>query len=210
MKNYWCMLLLFCSAVQAQTSMEAKQLLDRVAEKMKTYDNLSFDFTYTLVNQKENIRQETKGVITVAGENYRLEIPEAIQIFDGQQRYTIVPENEEVTISGADSEDEMVINPTELLFFYQEGYDYHMDIQQNVSGRQIQYVKLIPANQEEQMAYLLLGIDRSNLSIYRLIEIGTNGTQTTLTVKNFSTNQTLASNLFNFDAADYPDYYINN
>ena len=210
MKNYWCMLLLFCSAVQAQTSMEAKQLLDRVAEKMKTYDNLSFDFTYALVNQKENIRQETKGVITVAGENYRLEIPEAIQIFDGQQRYTIVPENEEVTISGADSEDEMVINPTELLFFYQEGYDYHMDIQQNVSGRQIQYVKLIPANQEEQMAYLLLGIDRSNLSIYRLIEIGTNGTQTTLTVKNFSTNQTLASNLFTFDAEDYPDYYINN
>ncbi len=210
MKNYWCMLLLFCSAVQAQTSMEAKQLLDRVAEKMKTYDNLSFDFTYALVNQKENIRQETKGVITVAGENYRLEIPEAIQIFDGKQRYTIVPENEEVTISGADSEDEMVINPTELLFFYQEGYDYHMDIQQNVSGRQIQYVKLIPANQEEQMAYLLLGIDRSNLSIYRLIEIGTNGTQTTLTVKNFSTNQTLASNLFTFDAADYPDYYINN
>ncbi len=210
MKNYWCMLLLFCSAVQAQTSMEAKQLLDRVAEKMKTYENLSFDFTYALVNQKENIRQETKGVITVAGENYRLEIPEAIQIFDGQQRYTIVPENEEVTISGADSEDEMVINPTELLFFYQEGYDYHMDIQQNVSGRQIQYVKLIPANQEEQMAYLLLGIDRSNLSIYRLIEIGTNGTQTTLTVKNFSTNQTLASNLFTFDAADYPDYYINN
>ena len=210
MKNYWCMLLLFCSAVQAQTSMEAKQLLDRVAEKMKTYDNLSFDFTYTLVNQKENIRQETKGVITVAGENYRLEIPEVIQIFDGQQRYTIVPENEEVTISGADSEDEMVINPTELLFFYQEGYDYHMDIQQNVSGRQIQYVKLIPANQEEQMTHLLLGIDRSNLSIYRLIEIGTNGTQTTLTVKNFSTNQTLASNLFTFDAADYPDYYINN
>ena len=210
MKNYWCMLLLFCSAVQAQTSMEAKQLLDRVAEKMKTYDNLSFDFTYALVNQKENIRQETKGVITVAGENYRLEIPEAIQIFDGQQRYTIVPENEEVTISGADSEDEMVINPTELLFFYQEGYDYHMDIQQNVSGRQIQYVKLIPSNQEEQMAYLLLGIDRSNLSIYRLIEIGTNGTQTTLTVKNFSTNQTLASNLFTFDAEDYPDYYINN
>ena len=210
MKNYWCMLLLFCSAVQAQTSMEAKQLLDRVAEKMKTYDNLSFDFTYALVNQKENIRQETKGVITVAGENYRLEIPEAIQIFDGQQRYTIVPENEEVTISGADSEDEMVINPTELLFFYQEGYDYHMDIQQNVSGRQIQYVKLIPSNQEEQMAYLLLGIDRSNLSIYRLIEIGTNGTQTTLTVKNFSTNQTLTSNLFTFNAADYPDYYINN
>lgn len=210
MKNYWCMLLLFCSAVQAQTSMEAKQLLDRVAEKMKTYDNLSFDFTYALVNQKENIRQETKGVITVAGENYRLEIPEAIQIFNGQQRYTIVPENEEVTISGADSEDEMVINPTELLFFYQEGYDYHMDIQQNVSGLQIQYVKLIPSNQEEQMAYLLLGIDRSNLSIYRLIEIGTNGTQTTLTVKNFSTNQTLASNLFTFDAADYPDYYINN
>ena len=210
MKNYWCMLLLFCSAVQAQTSMEAKQLLDRVAEKMKTYDNLSFDFTYALVNQKENIRQETKGVITVAGENYRLEIPEAIQIFDGQQRYTIVPENEEVTISGADSEDEMVINPTELLFFYQEGYDYHMDIQQNVSGRQIQYVKLIPSNQEEQMAYLLLGIDRSNLSIYRIIEIGTNGTQTTLTVKNFSTNQTLASNLFTFNAADYPDYYINN
>jgi outer membrane lipoprotein-sorting protein len=209
MKYYWLLIFLFATTLQAQTSMEAKQLLDKVATKMKTYDNLSFDFSYTLVNQKENIRQETEGFIAVQGEKYRLEIPEATQIFDGEQRYTIVPDNEEVTISDATSEDDMVLNPTELLFFYQEGYDYHMDIKQNVSGRQIQFIKLIPAKQEEQMAYLLLGIDTNSLAIYRLIEIGNNGTQTTLTVKDFKTNEALKGDLFTFDASNYPDYYIN-
>lgn len=93
--------------------------------------------------------------------------------------------------------------------FYQEGYAFEWDIKQNVKGRMIQYVKLIPTEASTEVDYLLLGIDTLKKTIYRLIEIGTNQTRTTLTLSNFLSNVQLTSNFFNFDASKYPDYYIN-
>jgi hypothetical protein len=57
---------------------------------------------------------------------------------------------------------------------------------------------------------LLLGIDVVKKTIYRLIEIGSNGTRTTLTLSNQMSNMTLREDFFTFDVSRYPDYYINN
>lgn len=192
----------------AQTSMEAKKILDAVANKISSYENLQFNFTYILNNRQENIRQESKGSVLVAGERYKLEFMGMEQLFDGEKTYTIVPENEEVTISTSD-EDELGINPTKLLRFYLEGYDYQMDIRQKVSGNIIQYIKLIPSEENPDIDHLLLGINRKNLSIYRLIEVGSNGTQTTLTLINQIVNQPINASPFSFKRSDYPNYYIN-
>ena len=59
-----------------------------------------------------------------------------------------------------------------LLNFYKEGYDYQWDIKQNIFGRTIQFVKLIPSSEDKEVKYLLLGIDIVKKTIYRLIEIG--------------------------------------
>lgn len=194
--------------LSAQTSMEAKNILDAVAETISKQENLQFNFTYVLNNRQENIRQEAKGKVVVAGERYKLDFMGIEQLFDGEKTYTIVPENEEITISAA-QEDDLGINPTELLRFYVKGYDYQMDIKQNVKGRPIQFIKLIPSEENPDIQYLLLGIDTNANSIYRLIEMGSNGTQTTLTLNNQLVNQPLAEDYFRFKPDQYPDYYIN-
>jgi len=194
--------------LSAQTSMEAKNILDAVAETISKQENLQFNFTYVLNNRQENIRQEAKGKVVVAGERYKLDFMGIEQLFDGKKTYTIVPENEEITISAA-QEDDLGINPTELLRFYVKGYDYQMDIKQNVKGRPIQFIKLIPSEENPDIQYLLLGIDTNANSIYRLIEVGSNGTQTTLTLNNQLVNQPLAEDYFRFKPDQYPDYYIN-
>jgi hypothetical protein len=56
-----------------------------------------------------------------------------------------------------------------------------MDIVQDVRGRKIQYIKLIPTSSKDQRKEILLGIDVQTKHIYNLIEIG-KGTKTTLTV----------------------------
>jgi len=84
-----------------------------------------------------------------------------------------------------------------------------MDIEQNVQGRKIQFVKLTPIDSSSEIKYVLLGIDVKTKNIYRLIEIGKNGTKTTLTVNSFKTNETLSKSLFTFDKEKYKDYYIN-
>jgi hypothetical protein len=76
-------------------------------------------------------------------------------------------------------------------------------------GRNIQFIKLIPMDENKDINYLLLGIDTIKKTIYRLIEIGSNQTRTTLTISNFIPDVKLAANFFTFDPALYPDYYIN-
>ncbi|MEK9852645.1 MAG: outer membrane lipoprotein carrier protein LolA [Flavobacteriaceae bacterium] len=205
----FCLLLLSLSTLSAQTTEDAKKLLDEVSQTMGSFTSMTFDFDYVLENRQENIKQETNGSVTISGDRYKLLFLGMEQIFDGSKTYTIVPENEEITISSKEETEEIGINPSKLLNFYKEGYAFEWDIKQNVQGRMIQFVKLIPTEASTEVDYLLLGIDILKKTIYRLIEIGTNQTRTTLTISNFLPNVQLASNFFNFDASNYPSYYIN-
>ena len=209
MKKTLLFLVLCSSMTFAQGYEQAKNLLDRVSKEMKSKKNIRFDFTYVLENKKEQIRQEMEGNVTLAGDQYKLSFLEAIQLFDGNKTYTITPENEEITISYPEEEEDVSISPSKLLSFYEEGYGYEWDIQQRVMGRNIQFIKLLPTETSEEVKYLLLGIDVDRLQVYRLIEVGLNQTLTTLTLKSQEFNIVLPEDYFEFNAAEYPNYYIN-
>ncbi len=194
--------------IQAQDK-QAKELLDEVTAKIKSYKNITIEFKYNLNNTKENINQESKGNVTIEGNKYVLNFMGATKLFDGKKTYTVVPEDEEVTVSSANDNDEKSITPSKMLTFFNSGYKYSMDILQNVKGRKIQYIKLIPNSGKDQRKEVLLGIDIQTKHIYNLIEVGKNGTKTTLTVNSFKTNQPLSKNQFIFVANKYPNYYIN-
>lgn len=197
-------------SVMGQTSLEAKKLLESASQQMESYDNIVFDFSYVLNNRMEQINQENSGQVTVADKKYKLNFLDAIQLFDGVALYTIVPENEEITITQADQEEDFGINPNELLRFYKEGYDYHWDISQRVKGKNIQFIKLIPTQDDGDLRSLLIGIDTQKNHIYKLIEVGDNGTVTTLTINEMEVDSALPENFFVFNEDDYPEYYINN
>jgi outer membrane lipoprotein-sorting protein len=193
----------------SQDAEKAKALLNEVNAKVKSYNNIAIDFKYALQNSSENINQVTRGDVSIEGEKYVLNVLGVTRIFDGKTLYTINPEDEEVTISSDNTEDENTVSPSKMLSFYEEGYTYAMDIIQDVKGRKIQYVKLNPIDTNSEINQILLGIDAKTKHIYNLIEIGKNGTKTTLTVNSLKTNQPLSKSLFKFDKNKYKNYYIN-
>lgn len=203
-------ILFIALAINSFAQNKAKALLNDVSQKVKSYENIAIDFKYLLENTAENIKQETRGDVVLQGEKYKLNILGTTRLFDGKKLYSISPEDEEVTISSQNEDDEDNITPSQMLSFYEKGYTYAMDIEQNVLGRKIQYVKLTPIDSDSEINYILLGIDAQTKHIYNLIQIGNNGTRTTLTVNSFKTNEPLPKNLFSFDANKYKDYYINN
>ena len=196
------------SAVQAQS---AKSLLNEVSSKVKSYNNISIDFKYNLNNSKENVNQDTRGDVILQGDKYVLNMMGTTRMFDGKTIYSIIPEDEEVTISAYDAADDKEITPSKMLTFYEKGYTYKMDITQNVKGRKIQYVKLIPIDSKAEIKDLLLGIDVQTKHIYKLIQTDSKGTKYTITVNSFKTNQPLSKTLFTFDEDKYKrdGYYIN-
>ncbi|WP_299161914.1 outer membrane lipoprotein carrier protein LolA [uncultured Eudoraea sp.] len=194
---------------QAQSSDKAKALLDEVYNKVMSYDNIAVNFKFALHNTEANVDQETRGDVTLEGEKYLFNYLGSQQLYDGAKVYTIVPENEEVTIEDK-SEEENTITPSKMLTFYKKGHNYEWDILQNVQGRKIQFVKLIPIDTNSEITSILLGIDVETKHIYKLIETGKNGTITTITVNSFKTDQQLSKTLFTFDENKYKEegYYI--
>ena len=209
MKKFITLLVIVLS-FNAFSQNKAKTLLNEVSAKVKAYDNISIDFKYVLENTSENIKQETKGDVIMQGDKYKLNILGITRLFDGKTLYSISPEDEEVTISSENNNEEDAITPSKMLSFYEDGYLYDMDIEQNINGRKIQYVKLTPIDSNSEIKSILLGIDINTKHIYNLIQIGKNNTKTILTVNSFKTNEPLSKTLFTFDANKYKDYYVNN
>ena len=204
---------LFTMLSYSQDNSDAELLLNKVSENIKNYENIYINYAYTLQNIEEDINQTNNGSFVTEDEKWRFEMLGVTRIFDGNKLYSISPDDEEVTISSQDPEDETTITPNKMLYFYEEGYYFEMDESRFVGNGQfrkkIQYVKLIPKDSEAEIKYILLGIDTEFNQIFEVIETGKNETVTTISIVDFEFNLPLDSKLFIFDQEKYQDYYMN-
>ena len=197
----------------SQENSDAEILLNKVSDNIKSYENIYINYAYTLQNLEEDINQTNNGSFVTENDSWRFEMLGVTRIFDGEKLYSISPDDEEVTISSQDPEDETTITPNQMLYFYEDGYYFEMDESRLIGNGQfrkkIQYVKLIPKDSEAEIKYILLGIDTEFNQIYEVIETGKNETVTTISIVDFEFNLPLDANLFVFDEDKYKDYYMN-
>ena len=213
MKKLLLLIFGFCTFGYSQANLDAELLLNKVSDNIKSYENIYINYAYTLQNLEEDISQTNNGSFVTENDNWRFEMLGVTRIFDGDKLYSISPDDEEVTISSQDPEDETTITPNKMLYFYEDGYYFEMDESRLIGNGQfrkkIQYVKLVPKDSEAEIKYILLGIDTEFNQIYEVIETGKNETVTTISIVDFEFNLPLDANLFVFDKEKYKDYYMN-
>lgn len=203
-------ILLFTSLfTQAQDAQKAKKLLDEVSAKIKSYDNISLEFRYSVTNLKEQFSQDSRGDLTVQGDKYVFNFMGTTEIFDGKKKYTIIPEDEEVSIENFDPKKDKNFTPSKMLTFFNSGYSYAWDKLLLLSGKKVQFIKLKPLDTKDDRKEILLGIDNVTKNIYQLIETRKDGTRIELTVTSLKTNQPISKNHFTFAESKYSNYYIN-
>ena len=115
MKTVISILIILASSISY--GQQATTLLSEVSAKVRSYDNIQIKFKYNLTNQKEAVNQQTFGDLTLLDDNYVLNMLDITRMFDGTSIYTIVPEDQEVTISLYNPEDEKDITPSQMLTF---------------------------------------------------------------------------------------------
>ena len=213
MKKLLLLIFGFCTLGYSQDNLDAELLLNKVSDNIKSYENIYINYAYTLKNLEEDISQTNNGSFVTENDNWRFEMLGVTRIFDGDKLYSISPDDEEVTISSQDPEDETTITPNKMLYFYEDGYYFEMDESRLIGNGQfrkkVQYVKLVPKDSEAEIKYILLGIDTEFNQIYEVIETGKNETVTTISIVDFEFNLPLDANLFVFDKEKYKDYYMN-
>lgn len=183
---------------------KAKILLDEVAAKVASYENIDIEFNHVFENVEADIRQEARGKVVLQKDLYHLYYMGTEQLFDGKKTYLIIHEDEEVIIQNAeDMEEEENLTPSKLFSFYKKGYSYAMGDLKSLNGIKIQEVILTPISNESTVQTIVIAIDHKTKHIYSITETGKNSSKTILTIRSMETNQPISEKLFIFDDNKY-------
>ena len=76
----------------------AQDFIERFIYHYSSLDTYSLEFDYVTKNQGEIVYSQ-KGSLFFSKRKFRIELTDLIFLFDGENHYTIVPENKEINMS---------------------------------------------------------------------------------------------------------------
>jgi len=206
MKYTLTIILAVCGLLsQAQSHDKAKEILDKVSAKTKSYPSIVADFSFSLENQQEDISEVYEGNIILKGNKYKVNLMDVDTYFDGTVMYTHMLDAEEVNITIPDLEDEETLNPATIFTIYEEGYTFNFVADGSVNGKACYEIDLYPTNRDKPFSRIKLLILKDNLQIYSIRQVGKDGNNYTVIVKNMKTNTQINNTTFAFDKTKNPN-----
>jgi len=188
-----------------QNTKKAKEILDKVSAKTKSYNTISADFTFSMENLQEEISETNEGKILIKGDKYKVTLMGVDTYFDGKTIYTFLKEAEEVNITEPDPEDEETLNPATIFTIYDKGFKYRYVGEGTENGKTFYEIDLYPENRDKPYSRIKLRVLKDELTLYSLRQVGKDGNNYTVVVNSMKTNIPLDDSDFVFDPAKYPD-----
>lgn len=198
-------MLTICTAVVfGQNTKNAKEILDKVSQKTKSYSTINL--TYSLVHSSpDGANDKTTGAMLMKGKKYKLSILDNVLYCDGTTLWTHMVEEKEVVVSKADNDDSGMLNPSTVLTMYEKGFKYKF-IQDRFEGsRAIYVIDLYPENVEKsEYSKVRLSIDKDKSQLWKAEYFAKDGNKYTITVNTFKVNEQIPDASFVFDKAKNP------
>jgi len=186
----------------SQAKKSSEEILKQVSEKTKSYSTIKVNFTYNMDNPSAKVHESESGVLTVKGDQYRLDISGQQVISDSKTTWTYISEANEVQINSVE-EDENAMTPTKLLTSYNEDYKSKLVNEITKDGRGIYVIELKP-NTEKNFTNVEMQIDKELYRIVRIAIQDKNGNTFSYIVNKFETNIPVKDTDFTFNTKDFP------
>lgn len=191
--------------INAQEEEKAKEILSQVSTKTQAYPSIVADFSFSMENLQEDISEIYDGSIILKGNKYKVSLMDVDTYYDGQVLYTHMIDAEEVNITEPDPDDEETLNPATIFNIYQEGYKFHYVGDGTAEGKPCYEIDLYPENRDKPFSRIKLLIFKDDLKLYSFRQVGKDGNNYTVIVKNMVTNKQIDDKAFIFDSATHPD-----
>jgi outer membrane lipoprotein-sorting protein len=186
--------------LNGQQDPEAKQILDRVSAKTKTYSTIQADFELTIENRREDQKSSSKGLVKIKGNKYYMESMGTKVYFDGTTLYNFMEDINEVTISKPDtSSDDFAENPVVLFDFYNRDFKYRLVGEVKLDAGWMYEIDLFPMNLNQPYSRFKVLVKRDTDELYMIKSVGKDGIDYTAFIRNAIYNQPLSDDIFTFD-----------
>ena len=197
-------ILLYANCAFCQQDSDARIILERVAEKTKSYKSIQADFELVIEDRKENIQTFSGGQILLKGNKYKVESMGSIVYFDGKTIWTYTEEFDEVIINEPDSlDDNFISNPAKIFYWYNRDFKYRYVGESLVNDRKMHEIDLYPRNLDQPYSRfkIFIDVDKDILSTIKVS--GKDGIDYLISIKNYITNNELDDSIFTFDESKH-------
>lgn len=191
-KKYLIILSAFIFSVSS--AQDAQEIIKNVQLKYENITDAKATFTQTLKGSGGKASSST-GVIYIKKDKYRIEAAGQIIITDGQTTWSYSPKRKQVVIDTY-KDDGNSFSPNKFLFNYPENFYSDLEGDENVGGVDCYVIKLSPRN-GGSVKSAKIWIDK-NENLIRKINIVTNESTNTYSLKDISLDAGLSSSKFSF------------
>ena len=175
----------------------AQDFIERFIYHYSSLDTYSLEFDYVTKNQGEIVYSQ-KGSLFFSKSKYRIVLTDLTFLYDGENHYTIVPENKEINVSN-DNEIANYILPSKIAFTISKIRDKTKIKKNNLF--EISY------KDESENNYSI--IIKNDYSILRIDQYLSNGYINSIIFNKTVFNKKIDENLFYFNEKNYKTYYLN-
>jgi len=214
MKKRWGMVIaiVFATAVTvcAQTDTKAKEILDQVSAKTKTFTSMSADFVFSMVNKEMDINEQNEGTIKVKGQKYMVSLPgTGLEIYsNGETIWNYMKEGNQVTITNVEDAGSELMDPSSIFSIYERGFRSKFIAEKKEGGKTLYQIELFPDSDEFQVEKIEVNIDKATMFLNSATLYGTDENLYGIVVKKMETNKSFADSDFVFDKSKHGDVEV--
>jgi outer membrane lipoprotein carrier protein len=183
---------------------EAKQVLDAVSTKFKTYKSVKANFSLKIENAAGKTQGTKTGVVQMKGGKYRVALDGQDIICDGKTIWTYDKSANEVQVSTLDNSSGSITPQKLFTNFYDKDFLYIMNDEVKAGAKTFQVVELTPIDKTKPFFKVVVEVDKSAKSIQSTKVFEKNGNRYTYAISSMTTNGDMPDANFSFDAKKFP------
>lgn len=188
-----------------QQDPKAKDILNKVSSKIKSYTTIKADFIFTSDNPRGDIKNSSHGTIFLKNKKYKLILMENEIYFNGKTLWNYLIDVNEVNISEPDEEDESFFgDPANIFTFYEKDFKYKFIGEKTEDGKNLVEIDLFPINPEKNYFKITLIINKSEMQIYSIKYYGNDEGNYTIKIKKITPNIEMKDSMFIFNEEEHP------
>ena len=205
-KLYIAMVLLISSSVviAQKNDPAAKQVLDAVSAKFKTFSSVQAGFAYKVENGAGKALSTKNGTVWMKGNKYKVSFGGQEIFSDGKTVWNYDKNSNEVTINNVDASGSTLTPQKLFTNFYDKDLLYLLNGEKKVGGKTLQEIEMTPTDKSKAFHKVYLQVDKAAKTIYSTKVLENRGNRYTYTVSTMKTNAPLTDNQFVFDKSKYP------
>lgn len=194
----------FSQDLQVIQDPAAGQVLERVADNMKSLISIQTDFELVIHDRKEGTKNTSTGKLILKQNKYKLNSRESIIYFDGKTMWTFDAENNEVTITEPETTGGSFLNsPSTFFESYKTDFKYRYVAETQKNGIKCHEIDLFPKNLNQPVSRIKVFVNTKSDLPQTISSIGKDGVDYTVYLKNLVLDQNIPDSEFTFNPAKH-------